>query len=109
MGPERDTLARRFDANRTHLRAVAHRTLGSATRPQGVRRMNDRPTQYGPLSEVVDLTVGLGIVLLPLTVIALPGVILLLIVPLALLAAPVALLGALAVPPYLLVRALRRR
>ena len=71
--------------------------------------MNDRPTQYGPLTEVVDLTVGVGILLLPLTVIALPGVILLLIVPLALLAAPVALLGALAVPPYLLVRALRRR
>jgi hypothetical protein len=69
----------------------------------------NRPTLTDLLGEVVNLTVGLGLLLLPLLVISLPGVILLLILPLALLAVPVALLGALAVPPYLLVRALRRR
>jgi hypothetical protein len=71
--------------------------------------MNSPPTQSGMLGELVDLTVGLGILTLPLLVISLPGVILLLILPLALVLAPIALLGALALPPFLLVRALRRR
>jgi hypothetical protein len=69
----------------------------------------NRSPQTGLLEEVVNLTVGLGILMLPLSVIAVPGIILLLILPLALLAAPFMLLGALALPPYLLFRALRRR
>ena len=65
------------------------------------------------IEEVVDLTAGLGILLLPLLATALPGVILFLVLPAALLlavaAAPVALTAAVAAPPYLLVRSVRRR
>lgn len=65
------------------------------------------------IEEVVDVTAGLGILLLPLLATALPGVILFLVLPavllLAVAAAPVALFAAVAVPAYLLVRSVRRR
>ena len=65
------------------------------------------------LGEVVELSAGLGIILLPLLAIALPGVILMLILPaiflLAAAALPLVLAGALLAPPYLVVHAVRRR
>jgi asparagine N-glycosylation enzyme membrane subunit Stt3 len=65
------------------------------------------------VGEVVDVGAGVGIILLPLFATALPGIILLLILPAVLLAAVAALpvvIGALLIgPPYLVVRALRRR
>ena len=72
-----------------------------------------QPTPVEMLEEVVDLTTGLTAALLPLFIITAPGVILLLILPAALLVAavavPVALGAALLAPPFLLVRAVRRR
>jgi Flp pilus assembly protein TadB len=73
----------------------------------------DAPTAREIIGEVVDLSAGLTVMLLPLITIALPGVILLLVVPAVLLALagaiPVALAGVLLAPPYLAVRAVRRR
>jgi hypothetical protein len=68
-----------------------------------------RPTLGEMLWEVVDLSSGLTIILLPLLLLGLPGLILFILAPAALLLAPVALAGAVAAPPYLLVRAIRRR
>jgi Flp pilus assembly protein TadB len=71
------------------------------------------PTPGEILSEVVDQTAGLTVMLLPLMTIALPGVILLLIAPMVLVLAaaaiPAALAGALLAPPWLLIRSVRRR
>ncbi len=65
------------------------------------------------IREVVDLTAGLGILLLPLLATALPGVILFFVLPavllLALVAVPVALVAAVAVPAGLLARSVGRR
>jgi hypothetical protein len=76
-------------------------------------RSDDRPTLAEMLGQVVDLSAGLGILLLPLLATALPGVILLLVLPAILLAGavavPLAIAAALLAPPYLLVRAARRR
>ena len=78
-----------------------------------MRQRTDTPKPSEIIGEVMDLSAGLTVMLLPLLTIALPGVILLLVVPAALLALaaaiPVALLGALLGPPYLLVRSVRRR
>jgi hypothetical protein len=60
------------------------------------------------LEEVIDLSVGLGVALLPLLVLAVPTLVLFVLLPAILLlalAAPLAMIGALiAVPPYLLMR-----
>jgi hypothetical protein len=65
------------------------------------------------LEEVIDLTTGLGVLLLPLLLLAVPGIILFVVLPgilLLALAAPLALIGAvIALPPYLVARWLRRR
>jgi len=65
------------------------------------------------LWDVVDLTSGAVVMLLPLLLLAVPGVVLFVVLPalvlLAVAAAPVILAGAIAVPSYLLVRAIRRR
>ena len=72
-----------------------------------------QPSFAEMLGDVVDLTGGLAVVLLPLWVIAIPGVVLLLILPavllLAVVAVPALLVGAVVAPPLLLVRALRRK
>ena len=66
----------------------------------------------GSVAEALDVTAGVGILLLPLLTIALPGVLLLLVVPVAALvlaaSVPVLLAGAILVPPYLVVRAVLR-
>ena len=75
--------------------------------------MRDENTTFvGLLADVADLSAGAVAVLLPLFVLAVPcGV--LVIVPLMVAAAVAAVAGALLalplVPPYLLIRALRRR
>jgi Flp pilus assembly protein TadB len=73
----------------------------------------DVPTPGEIITEVIDQTAGLTVMLLPLMTIALPGVVLLLIAPIVLLLAaaaiPAVLVGALVAPPYLLIRAVRRR
>jgi hypothetical protein len=72
-----------------------------------------RPTVFAMLEEVLDLSVGFVVVMLPLLILALPGIIVFFVVPavlLAILAAAVAaVLAVIAAPPYLLVRWLRRR
>jgi Flp pilus assembly protein TadB len=72
-----------------------------------------RPTLGEMLEELIDLSTGLGVVLLPLLVLAVPGIILFVVLPAILLlavAAPLAVVGAvIAVPPYLVARWLRRR
>ena len=76
-------------------------------------RTPDRPSTTDMLWETLDLGAGLGIVMLPLFILSLPGLILFFIAPavalLAVAAIPVALLAALIAPPYLVVRAVRRR
>ena len=68
-----------------------------------------RPTLGEMLWEVIDLTGGLTVMLLPLFLLGLPGFVLFILAPAALLLAPVALAGAAVAPPYLLARAIRRR
>ena len=65
------------------------------------------------LEEVIDLSAGLVVVLLPALVLSVPGIILFVLLPAILLLAlalPLAVIGTvIAVPPYLLARWLRRR
>jgi hypothetical protein len=74
---------------------------------------DDGPRVAGMLGEIIDLSAGLGIILLPLFTIALPGVLLMLILPAVLLAAvaaaPLVIAGAILAPPILLARRIRRR
>jgi Flp pilus assembly protein TadB len=72
-----------------------------------------RPTFGEMLEEVLDLSAGLGVALLPFLVLAVPAIVLFVLLPAILLlalAVPLAAIGAvLGVPPYLLARWLRRR
>lgn len=65
------------------------------------------------LEELIDLSAGLGVALLPVLLLAVPGIILFVVLPAILLlalAAPLAVIGTVfAAPPYLLARWLRRR
>ena len=65
------------------------------------------------LEDLIDLSVGAGVALLPLLLLAVPGIVLFVVLPAILPlagAVPLAALGAvLAAPPYLLARGLRRR
>jgi hypothetical protein len=71
------------------------------------------PTALEMLDDLSGLGAGVVTMLIPLFTIAVPGLILLLVAPIALLliaaAIPAVLVGALLAPPFLLVRALRRR
>lgn len=71
-----------------------------------------QPSFAEMLGDVVDLTGGLAIVLLPLWIIAIPGVILILVLPVLLLlvaaAVPALVVGAVVAPPILAVRTVRR-
>jgi hypothetical protein len=67
------------------------------------------PTFGEMLEELMDLSAGFGVALLPVLLLAVPGIILFVVLP-ALLLLPLALIAAaLAGPPYLLARWLRRR
>jgi Flp pilus assembly protein TadB len=65
------------------------------------------------LEELIDLSAGIGVALMPLLLLAVPGIILFVVLPAILLlavAAPLAVIGAvIAAPPYLVARWLRRR
>jgi membrane protein implicated in regulation of membrane protease activity len=65
------------------------------------------------LEELIDLSAGFGVALLPVLLLAVPGIILFVVLPAILLlalAVPLAVIGAvIAAPPYLLARWLRRR
>jgi len=65
------------------------------------------------LEELIDLSAGFGVALLPVLLLAVPGIILFVVLPAILvlaLAAPLAAIAAvIAAPPYLLARWLRRR
>jgi membrane protein implicated in regulation of membrane protease activity len=61
------------------------------------------------LEEVIDLSAGLGVTLLPLLLLAVPGIILVVLPPAILLTALALPLAVIAVPPYLVARWLRRR
>jgi ABC-type polysaccharide/polyol phosphate export permease len=71
------------------------------------------PSLLEMLEEVVNLSVGVIIVLLPVLILAVPGAVVLIVLPAILLLAaaaiPVAIVGAIAAPPYLLARMVRRR
>jgi Flp pilus assembly protein TadB len=72
-----------------------------------------QPSLAEMLGEVIDLTAGLAVVLLPLFTIAIPGVLLILVLPVVLLlvaaAVPALVVGAVLAPPILVVRAVRRK
>ena len=72
-----------------------------------------QPSFAEMLGDVLNLTGGLAVVLLPLWIIAIPGVILFLVLPVVLLlvvaAVPALVVVAIAAPPVLLVRAVRRK
>jgi hypothetical protein len=65
------------------------------------------------LEELIDLSAGLGVALMPLLLLAMPGIILFVVLPAILLlavAVPLAVIGAVvAGPPYLVARWRRRR
>jgi hypothetical protein len=73
----------------------------------------DRPGVGQMLAEILDLSAGVGVMLLPLLTIAIPGVLLFFILPVVLLAVvaavPAAIAAALLAPPFLFVRLVRRR
>jgi hypothetical protein len=76
-------------------------------------RKDRNPSLLEMLGEVVNLSAGFFVAVLPVMLITLPGVFLLLILPALLLAVaallPALVLGVLVAPPVLLVRAWRRR
>jgi Flp pilus assembly protein TadB len=73
----------------------------------------DRPTLLEMLEEVTDLSAGLNVMLMPALLLAVPGIILFVVLPGILLLAVAIPLGVIAAaimgPPYLVVRAVRRR
>ena len=73
----------------------------------------DSPTFREMLEEITDLSAGLNVMLMPALLLAVPGIILFVVLPGILLLAvtlPLAVIAAAIIgPPYLLVRALRRR
>ena len=91
-----------------------HPTSTMATPPDDGRTSQPRRPTFGEmLEEVIDLSVGLGVALLPLLVLAVPAIVLFVLLPAILLlavAAPLAVIGAvIAAPPYVLARWVRRR
>jgi Flp pilus assembly protein TadB len=68
---------------------------------------SDGPTAGEMLEEILDMVTGLGILVLPMIILAVPALVLLLPVVL-LLALPLAFALVFVVPPYLVVRSLRR-
>jgi hypothetical protein len=61
------------------------------------------------LDELLELSTGLGILLLPLSALAVPGLLLFVVLPAALLAIPFVILAAIVLPPVVLARRLLRK
>jgi Flp pilus assembly protein TadB len=101
---------------RSVLRVMTHTppTSTMATPRDDARTPQPPRSTFGEmLEEVIDLSAGFGVALLPVLVLAVPGIILFVVLPAILLlalAAPLAVIVAvIAVPPYLVARWLRRR
>ncbi len=81
--------------------------------PRHATVQGDSPSLLAMAGEVLDLSAGLAIVLLPLWLTAVPGIILFLVLPavllLAVAAVPAIILAALAAPPVLFTRFVLRR
>jgi Flp pilus assembly protein TadB len=89
-------------------------TSTTATLRDDARTPQPTDSTFGEmLEELIDLSAGFGVALLPVLLLAVPGIILFVVLPAILLlalAAPLAVIGAvIAVPPYLVARWLRRR
>jgi len=64
------------------------------------------------LEEVIDLSTGFGVAMMPVLLLAMPGIVICVVLPAILLlalAAPLAVIGAVIAGPFLLVRRLRGR
>jgi hypothetical protein len=89
-------------------------TSTTATPRDDARTPQPSRSTFGEmLEELIDLSAGLGVALLPVLLLAVPGIVLFVVLPgilLLALAVPLAVIGAvIAAPPYLLARWLRRR
>ena len=88
-------------------------TYTTATRDDARPPQPSHPTFGEMLEEVIDLSAGVVVGLLPLLLLSVPGIILFVVLPAILLLAlalPLAAIGAaIAAPPYLLARHRRRR
>ena len=98
------------------IRGMTHTppTSTTATPNDAARTPQPPRATFGEmLEELIDLSAGVGVALLPVLLLSVPGIILFVVLPAILLlalAAPLAVIGALiAAPPYLLARWLRRR
>ena len=82
-------------------------------RPRRAEAQAESPSLVEMAGEVLDLSAGLGILLLPLWLTAVPGIALFLVLPavllLAVTAVPAIVLAAIVAPPYLLIRSILRR
>jgi hypothetical protein len=67
------------------------------------------PSLFEIVEEVANLSVGSIVLLMPALILAAPGVILFVVLPAVAVLVPVAIVGAIAAPPFLLVRAMLRR
>jgi Flp pilus assembly protein TadB len=74
----------------------------------GARSQPDDPTPLEMVEQVVDLTAGFFVALMPALLLAMPCI-LLVVVPLVVLAVPFAIVGAIVALPFLLLRSVRRR
>jgi Flp pilus assembly protein TadB len=89
-------------------------TSTTATTHDDARTPQPSRATFGEmLEELIDLSAGIGVALMPLLLLAVPGIILFVVLPAMLLlavAAPLAAIGAvIAAPPYLWLRRRRRR
>ena len=103
-------LSQRGSANRLW---VMKQTPPTATTRHDARTPQPADSTFGEmLEEVIDLSTGFGVALMPALLLAMPGIVLCVVLPAILLlalAAPMALIGAVIAGPFLLARRLRRR
>jgi hypothetical protein len=102
--------------NRPGRTATVHKDIpahDAGDRPGGGAAEPEGPTFLQIFEEISELGAGLNVMLMPFVLIAVPGIILLLVLPavvlLAAAAVPAVIVAAVIGPPYLLVRAIRRR
>jgi hypothetical protein len=90
-----------------------HTTTTATPRDDARSPEPSSPTFGEMVEELIDLSAGAGVALMPVLLLAVPGIILFVVLPAILLlalAAPLAVIGAVvAGPPYLIARWLRRR
>src|SRR6476469_510359 len=88
-------------------------TPPTATTRDDARTPQPADSTFGEmLEEVIDLSTGVGVALMPALLLAMPGIVLCVVLPAILLlalAAPLVVIGAVIAGPFLLARRLRRR